>query len=60
MEFARDDKTRAIQPLLEALFREVLPDEEPLFISDEATLLDVSMSEPDEIYVDALRITEQI
>ena len=49
MEFAPDDRTRAIQPLLDALFREVLYDEEPLFISDEATLLDLSMSHPDEI-----------
>ena len=50
IEFAPDDKMREMQPLIEVLFREVLPDEgEPLFVSDEATLLDVSGSPPEEI-----------
>ena len=41
MEFAPDEKMRAIPTLLEELSRYVLYDEEPLFVSDEATLLDL-------------------
>ena len=49
MEFAPDDKIRAIAPLVEEFSRHVLYDEPPLFISDEATLLDVSMASPEEL-----------
>jgi hypothetical protein len=49
MEFSGDDKMRAIQPLAEALFRHVLWDEEPLFVSDEATIFDVSLAPADEL-----------
>lgn len=49
MEFASDDKIRAIAPLVEEFSRCVLHDEPPLFISDEATLLDVSMASPEEL-----------
>lgn len=47
--FSPDDKVRAIRPLTEALFRHVLYDEKPIFISDEATMLDVSMADPGEL-----------
>ena len=46
MEFA---DAKRVQPLLKALFVHVLYDEEPLFISDEATLLDVSAATTDEL-----------
>ena len=49
MEFTPDEKIRAILPLVEAMFREVLYDEEPLFVGDEASLLDVSMADPQEL-----------
>jgi hypothetical protein len=49
MEFAADDRARALQPLIDALFQYVLYDEEPIFISDEATIWDVSLTDPDEL-----------
>ena len=42
MDFTSDERVRGIQPLVDALFRYVLPDEEPTFVGDEATLLDVA------------------
>jgi len=48
-ELAPDHRIKEIAPLLEALLRFVLPDEQPIFISDEATLLDVSLEAPDEL-----------
>jgi len=49
MEFAATDRIRAIQPLIDALFRHVLYDEEPILISNEATIWDVSLTDPDEL-----------
>jgi hypothetical protein len=49
MEFASNEKTRAIPSLTEALFMHVLSDEDPIFVGDEATLLDVSMAAPNEL-----------
>lgn len=49
MEFSSDEKMRAIRPLTDALFKFVLYDEDPIFIGDEATILDVSMATQDEL-----------
>lgn len=49
MEFGSDEKTRAISRLTESLFLNVLRDEDPIFIGDEATILDVSMAQPEEL-----------
>jgi hypothetical protein len=43
MEFASDERVRAIRSLTE-LFRHVLHDEVPVFVSDEGSILDVSMA----------------
>ena len=48
-ECSDDHKVRRIKPLIDSLFAMVLYDEEPLFISDEATLLDVSLALPEEL-----------
>jgi hypothetical protein len=42
IEFAKSDRIQQIPELVAELTRGVLYDEEPLFISDEATLLDLS------------------
>ena len=49
MEFTSDEKVRTISGLTAALFKHVLYDEEPIFIGDEATILDVSMSSTEEL-----------
>jgi hypothetical protein len=49
MEFSSDEKIRAIRPLTDALFEHVLYDEEPIFVSDEATIFDVSLASPEEL-----------
>jgi hypothetical protein len=49
MEFSPDVEIRKISPLVMELFQKVLYDEEPLFISDVATLWGVSMSDPGEV-----------
>jgi hypothetical protein len=49
MKFSSAEKVRAIRALTEALFRHVLYDEEPIFVGDEATLLDVSLTPPEEL-----------
>ena len=49
MEFTCDEKIRGIRDLIDALFQHVLYDEEPLFIGDEATMLDLSAAPADEI-----------
>ena len=49
MEFSGDDKMRAIQPLAEALFSSVLQSEAPFFVSDEATVFDVSLASTEEL-----------
>ena len=48
IEFASDQEIQRIRPLIDELIEHVLsPDEEPLFISDEATILDVSGESPE-------------
>jgi glutathione S-transferase len=49
MEFTSDERTRAIRALTDALFEHVLYDEQPVFVGDEATLLDVSLAPPEEL-----------
>jgi len=49
MEFSSDAQITKIPGLLEELFQHVLYDEEPIFVSDEATIWDVSVSTPDEL-----------
>lgn len=49
MEFSSDVETRKISALVDAFFEHVLYDEEPLFVSDEATIWDVSMAGPEEL-----------
>lgn len=49
MEFSSSGEARKIHTLLEELAREVLDGEEPFFISDEATIYDVSMASPEEL-----------
>ena len=49
IDFSNDENTCAIQPLIDALFANVLYDEEPLFISDEATTFDVSVATAEEL-----------
>ena len=51
MEFSSDVETRKIPALLEAFFENVLFDEEPIFVSGEATItiLDVSTAAADEL-----------
>lgn len=47
MEFSSDDEVRKIHVLIEELVRNVLDGEEPFFISNEATIYDVSMASPE-------------
>lgn len=49
VEFTSDSKTKAISDLTDALFKNVLYDEEPIFIGDDASMLDVSVASPAEI-----------
>ena len=49
MEFSPDREIEQLQDLVQELFDHVLYDEEPIFISDEATIWDVSMSSPEEL-----------
>ena len=49
MEFSPDVKMRKISALAEEVFAHVLDGEEPFFVSDEATIWDVSMAAPDEL-----------
>ena len=48
-EFSSDEKMLQIPELSQELFKHVLYDEEPFFVSDEATIWDVSMAAPEEI-----------
>ena len=47
--FSSDHEMQKIPELTQEFFEHVLYDEEPLFISDEATIWDVSMSTADEL-----------
>jgi len=49
MKAASDAKIKAVPEQLSKFLKSVLYDEEPLFISDEATIYDLSMSDTAEI-----------
>jgi hypothetical protein len=49
MEFSSDNEIQRLQDSVQELFEQVLYDEEPIFISDEATIWDVSMSTSEEL-----------
>jgi hypothetical protein len=49
MEFSSDNEIQQLQDSVQELFEQVLYDEEPIFISDEATIWDVSMSTSEEL-----------
>jgi hypothetical protein len=49
MEFSPDRQIRKVNGLVTEMFQNVLSDEEPLFVSDEATLWGVSMSDPADV-----------
>ncbi len=49
MEFTSQVQIQKIPNLVQEFFEHVLPDEKPLFVGDEATVFDVSMSPPDEL-----------
>ena len=49
MEFSSDLEMRKLVSETREFFEKVLYDEEPLLVSDEATILDVSMSSEEEL-----------
>lgn len=49
MEFSPDVQVRKHAELFDELFEHVLWDEEPFFVSDEATIYDVSTASPEEL-----------
>jgi hypothetical protein len=49
MEFASDAKIRQVRDLVDELFQHVLHDESNLFVSDEATIWDVSSAPVEEV-----------
>jgi hypothetical protein len=49
MEFSSDLQLKRIPELVREFFDHVLFDEKPLFVGDEATMLDVSLASPDEL-----------
>jgi hypothetical protein len=48
-EFAATTEMQKIKPLADDFYQKILFDEEPLFVSDEATLFGVCMGEIDEV-----------
>lgn len=49
MEFSSDLEIQKIPELIKELFEHVLYDEDSLFVSDEATIWDVSMAAPEDL-----------
>jgi hypothetical protein len=49
MEFSLDTEMQKVSREAQEFFEKVLFDEEPVFVSDEATVWDVSMSTADEL-----------
>lgn len=49
MDFSRDAEMRKISREAKEFFESILYDEEPLFVSDEATIWDLSTSTADEL-----------
>jgi len=48
-EFSSDEQIRKIPALAQEFFEHVLDGEEPFFVSDEATVWDVSMASPEQL-----------
>ena len=48
-EFGLDNEISRVRYLADELFEKVLYDEDPVFVSDEATLWDVSMSDVSDV-----------
>ena len=46
MEYSSDSETRKLPAEAQEFFERILFDEEPIFVSDEATIFDVSTSFP--------------
>ncbi len=49
MEFSSNIEMQKIPDLIRELFEHILYDEQPLFISDDATIWDISMSPAEEL-----------
>jgi hypothetical protein len=49
MEFSSDTEIQKIPDLKREFFKHVLYDEEPVFVSDEATIWDVSMASAEDL-----------
>jgi hypothetical protein len=49
VDFAPDDEIRKMPALVDEFVRRVLYDEEPIFISDEATVWDISTCDANEL-----------
>jgi hypothetical protein len=49
MDLSPDGEMRRIPDLAQEFFENVLFDEESLYVSDEATIFDVSLASPDEL-----------
>ena len=49
MRFSSDAEMQKISQLTREFFEHILFDEEPLFVGDEATIWDVSLTAPEEI-----------
>jgi hypothetical protein len=49
MEFSSDTKMQEIAELAQEFFEHVISDEESIFVSDEATVWDVSMAAPEDL-----------
>lgn len=55
MEFSSDVEMQKLSREAQEFFAKILPDEEPLFISDEATVWDVSTSTTEELLARCLK-----
>ncbi len=55
IQFADDEHMRGLEPLAEEFYKSILrPDEEPGFVSDEASLLDISLA-PEELLIEKIK-----
>lgn len=55
IQLANDEHMRGLEPLAEEFYEHVLrPDEEPGFVSDEASLLDISLA-PEEQLIEKIK-----
>jgi hypothetical protein len=55
IDLADDEHMRSLEPLAEEFYENVLrPDEEPGFVSDDASLLDISLA-PENLLIDKIK-----